>query len=307
MENRFLFIGSKKLGLNALKEAYSISPTSLISVITIDDQNDSRSEYKEFQSFCNNNLISLCTITKNSQLEKYIDSYKPDLCLVVGWYWIISESLLNKVDKGFIGIHASLLPQYRGGAPLVWAMINGEKETGVSMFYFDNGMDTGDLISQEKFSIHKNEQISDVLNKAENAAISLIKKNFLQLLRDESKRIKQNDYLISYCSIRKPDFGQINWNMNAECLLNFINAQSRPYPGAFCIDEYERKIIIWKVRVFEYKYYGIPGIVNQFIDGKPVVTCGKDEAIVIEEIEIDSKTYNTPRDSVKFGLKLFRK
>ena len=122
--------------------------------------------YKDFSEFNDKYNIPVTVVTNNvSNYYEYIQNLKPDLILVIGWYYMIPDSIMQIPSKGAIGIHASLLPKYRGNAPLVWAIINGEKETGISLFYFDKGVDTGDIIAQKNFSIEDTDTIKDILEK----------------------------------------------------------------------------------------------------------------------------------------------
>ena len=105
-----------------------------------------------------------------------IKSFSPNFILAAGWYYIIPKDILRIPDLGCGGIHASLLPRYRGGAPLSWAIINGERQTGVSLFYFAGGVDTGDIIGQKKISITERDTIQTVYKKAAKTALRLIEK-----------------------------------------------------------------------------------------------------------------------------------
>ena len=98
----------------------------------------------------------------------------------MGWYWIFSEDVLNSVPNGFIGVHYSLLPKYRGFSPLVWSIINGENEAGFSMFSMNAGMDEGDIWLQKKISVGKNEYIGEIMDKFEKEVVN----SFSELLPD---------------------------------------------------------------------------------------------------------------------------
>ena len=110
MITKVAFIGSKALGLTVLQQIFLQNPNSLSVAITLDDSQDLRSDLLGFNNFCKSNGIPLEIITKNSELQPIIMKYRPQLCLVVGWYWMINKDLLNLVPNGWLGIHASLLP-----------------------------------------------------------------------------------------------------------------------------------------------------------------------------------------------------
>ena len=300
MYKKVLFLGSKKLGLSILKTIYHLSGNSLKCIVTFNDSNDERSCLSKFKSFSNENEIPLYIAEKPSELKDVLLHWKPDLVMVIGWYWIISDHLLNMVPNGFVGIHGSLLPKYRGFAPFVWAIINGENETGVSLFYFDNEIDNGDIISQETITIKQNDTISDVLNEAEQHSVKIIEKNYPLLLTDSAPRLKQKTENVSYCSLRKPEDGQIKWDIPSNEIHNFIRAQSSPYPGAFTFLNGEKYYIL-KANVFEGEYFGVPGVVAQKMANKIIVCCGKG-AIIISNVCVENDKSNKI-SSITFGDK----
>ena len=102
------------------------------------------------------------------------------------------HGVLNKVPNGLIGLHASLLPQYRGFAPLVWAVINGEIKTGISLFYLSDGVDTGDIIDQGELTIGDNYTIATLLNKVEKMSLDMVDSNYKKILNKPNNRILQS-------------------------------------------------------------------------------------------------------------------
>ena len=164
---------------------------------------------------------------------KRVGEMKPDLILVAGWYYMIPKALREKAPKGTIGLHASLLPQYRGGAPLVWAMINGEKQSGLSLFYIEDGVDTGDIIGQQVFEIEERDTISTMLKKVDEAAILLLRQYLPLIAVDKAPRMQQDHEKATVFPQRTPEDGLIDWNQSTEKIKNFIRAQTKPYPGAF--------------------------------------------------------------------------
>ncbi|MCK4504749.1 MAG: methionyl-tRNA formyltransferase [Candidatus Aegiribacteria sp.] len=303
MIKRVTFIGSKPIGFEALKTMYSIAPDRLHSIITLDDSNDIRCSLDEFKKFSNQTGRKLHICSKPSKLESIIKEECPEMCIVVGWYWILKENLLKIVPYGFLGVHASLLPKYRGSAPLVWSIINNNKETGVSLFYFDKGIDSGDIVTQERFSIEEEDTIAEVTNKAESHTVEMLKDTYPLLLDGTSPRTPQNHDNATYCSQRKPEDGRINWNETNIQIYNSIRAQTHPYPGAFCYTKDNKKLYIWKSRIFQKEYHGIPGLVVQVSDDYVVVTCGKG-AICIYEVQLESSKIDIPSRILKYGARL---
>lgn len=288
--NRILFVGSKESGLKVLKKIYDLSRELLVGCVTVDDAEDVRSELDGFRAFCGENNIDLDVLNGKCDLTDSIRKFMPDICFVMGWYYMISEELLDGLPGGFIGIHNSLLPMHRGFAPVVWSMIAGEKETGFSVFSFDRGMDTGDIWYQKKVSVDEQEYVSDVLDKINNEIDIFFETSFLDILNGKLKRQKQCDINVSYGARRTADDGRIDWNKSAREIYNFIRAQSKPYPGAYAFYN-GQEVRIWRAEVFPHKIQGASGQVG-IIDsdnGIAVIVCGNDTGLILREIDFGGK------------------
>jgi methionyl-tRNA formyltransferase len=299
--NKVLFIGSKHLGLSCLKIIFSIEPRSLTSIVTLNDTSDVRCKLNEIKAFAEQKKKKLYILEKQSGLKDIIEKEKPDLCIVVGWYWKISPEILSSVPNGFIGLHASLLPKYRGFAPLVWAIINGEKRTGISLFYLEDGIDTGDIIGQKQFTISQTDSIRTVLEKSEIYCDKLLKENYLKILSGNASKKSQTQSDATYCSERKPEDGLINWTDSNKNIYNFIRAQSEPYPGAFTYID-SKKIRIWKANIFPYPYHGIPGTITQINSDSAVVVCGQG-ALILNEVQFEDQNKCSAQTVLKYGIR----
>lgn len=176
-----------------------------------------------------------------------IQSLELDILLVIGWYYMVPKSVRDLAKEGAWGIHASMLPDYAGGAPLVWSIINGEKQTGVSLFRLDDGVDDGDLIAQQAFDIDEHDSISEVYQKATEHSKTLLASAFKQYPDIDYKA--QDKQKIKIYPQRCPDDGEMDLNLSAKELYNFIRAQSAPYPGAFIKTRDGKKLVIEKARI----------------------------------------------------------
>ena len=208
------------------------------------------------------------------------------MCIVCGWYWLLRKEILESVPGGFIGIHYSLLPKYRGGAPLVWALINGEPEVGLSIFTFAEGVDSGPIWAQERIPVGPDDYISDVLERLEAKSIAALEATYPGILNGTTRPWEQEHTQATYCSMRQPSDGEIHWRAPAREVYNFIRAQSRPYPGTFTWLQGE-KLVIWRARREESVYYGTPGQVSKVSADGVHVVCGDNRAVVIETVEQD--------------------
>ena len=209
--------------------------------------------YSELEIVATKNKISCYYIDSSEEGKKtndYIDVIKninPDVILIMGWYYMVPKKIRDLAKYGAWGIHASMLPDYAGGAPLVWAIINGEKETGITLFKLDDGVDDGDIISQEKIKIEETDSIKEVYEKVTIASKNLL----LNALQNISSIVftPQDKSKIKIYPQRKPDDGELDLTKTAKDLYNFIRAQSLPYPGAFIRTSDGKKLIIEKARI----------------------------------------------------------
>ena len=151
---------------------------------------------------------------------------------------------------GAVGLHASELPRYRGGAPLVWQIIRGETSAGISLFYLEDGVDTGDVIGTLNFPIREHDTIAEAMERSESAAEALIEKFFPLLEKGMAPRLPQDETLASEFPQRSPEDGEIDWSRAATEISNFIRAQTRPYPGAFTRIGGKR-VTIWDAKIVE--------------------------------------------------------
>jgi len=267
---------------------HNLDPASIVGALTIDDRDDGRSAFEDFEKFASDKKIDFHAARNKREAENIIQKVEPEICFVVGWYWIIGKKTLESVPGGFLGIHHSLLPLYRGGSPLVWAMINGDKIVGTTLFSFGEGMDDGDIWAQEKVEVCENDYISDMLLKLQEKAVSILRDKYTDILEDKIKPVPQDHKKATFCAQRLPDDGLIDWGRSAVEVYNFIKAQSEPYPGAFTFLE-ERKLIVWRAHLEDIVYYGSAGQVARKSEDFVYVICGDNRPVVLETVEYNGK------------------
>lgn len=296
---RILFLGSKEIGFKSLSTLHSIGRKSIVGIVTIDDTIDDRSVLKKFSEFSKLHKIPIDIAKNREDADTIVRRYKPDLCVVVGWYWLIKKEILDSVPGGFIGIHNSLLPKYRGGSPLVWAIINGEKKIGLSLFSFSEGMDDGPIWGQRTIEISNNESVGKILRKLENESIEILKEKYPLILNNSIKPVSQNDDDATYCAQRIPDDGEIDWSKSSMEIHNFIRAQSKPYPGAFTFFK-GGKLIITNAYPLDITYYGTPGQVARIDSNGVCVICGNQKPILLTMVvKFDSNEEIAAQEIIK--------
>lgn len=291
---RVVFIGATKFGLSCLAEVARLPDIEIVGVITNDQSfSISYSEEKvknvlwsDFAQYTSNNEIELYCMKDNmleAPLLKKIENWKPDLFLVIGWYHMIPKNL--RLSAPAIGLHASLLPDYSGGAPLVWAIINGESKTGISLFQFDDGVDSGPIIEQQEEPIYYGDTIGDLYARIEEKGKDLLCRNLPKITNGTAQYHSQNEAARKVYPQRSPRDGVIDWNWSCSRIYNFVRAQTKPYPGAYCIWKGSR-LRVWSVR--EILNHNLASPIGDIVvdNDKLLVVCGQG-AVAIENFSFE--------------------
>lgn len=281
--SEIVFLGSKRSGLNALTILTEVLSGGVDRVITFDDRADARSCFDELHAFCASRGLTIQVITPR-QLESELGAMPPAKIFVVGWYSLLSDALLGMHD--FFGLHYSRLPRYRGNAPVVWQIINGEPEIGVTLFKFASGMDDGDYVGQGTFPLLESDDVASALGKADLLAGDLLRRHAPGIVDASAQLIAQDDSEATYCSLRTPEDGQIDWTWRARDIVNFVRAQTSPYPGAYVQRDSGEKIIIRQAALETRTIYAPVGGVFERRSDFVVIKCG-DTAVRVLSAEMD--------------------
>lgn len=184
-------------------------------------------------------------------------SWEPDIIFSFYYRNMIKEEILNIPVLGAFNMHGSLLPRYRGRAPINWAVLHGEKETGVTLHHMVKRADAGDIVDQEAVPIGPDDTARDVFKKAVKAARSVLERQLGAITNGTAPRRKQDESESSYFGRRKPEDGLIDWTAGAQQIYNLIRAVTHPYPGAFTA-AHGKKLFIWRARAVQ-EINGKPG------------------------------------------------
>jgi len=229
--------------------------------------------HTDFHRLSNSHHIPLWSMERSmdeSGLKDKVFATRPDVMFVAGWYHMIPRSWREDVPA--YALHASLLPRYRGGAPLVWAIINGERETGVTLFEMDDGVDTGPILAQSAIRIGPLETIASLLEKVEEHSLSLVKESFRAFLAGDLRPLAQTGPQTEQMSQRTPEDGRIDFSKNIRYVDRFIRAQTHPYPGAF-FDFEGSRIRVWSAMAApDFDRVPLPGLI-QYAGGNFYFAC----------------------------------
>jgi methionyl-tRNA formyltransferase len=204
-----------------------------------------------------------------------IAATEPDLALVIGWSQLVREEFRALPRLGCIGFHPADLPRLRGRAVIPWAILLGEREMGSSLFWIDEGTDTGDIAAKARFSVDPDTVTARELYDRHLAALAEMLPDLLsRIAAGEVPRRPQDERGASLCARRRAEDGRIDWSLPAAGIHRLIRAVGPPYPGAFTEDAAGNRLVLTAVRFTprEGYYIGLPGQV-QAIDGRSFTVC----------------------------------
>ncbi|MBF0216881.1 MAG: methionyl-tRNA formyltransferase [Candidatus Omnitrophica bacterium] len=284
MKAKILFIGGTPRGYELLKALTEDGQNVAFAFILKEDGHEKNKASRDIMALCGERSIRF-KLARKISLEDIpaISKLKPDVVFVCGWRTIIPAEVYTKVPLGCLAAHDSLLPKYRGFSPLNWAIINGEKVTGVTLFKISDGpVDGGDIFRQKKVKIAQNCTAEDVYRGIIGATIDLY---FLFLEAIGSGNIKwkkQDEKKATYTCKRTPEDGKVDWTRSAKKVFDLIRALAPPYPCAWTVFSGEKLYIeeaSFPARQFNYSG-NIPGRIISITDKGILVLCGKGQVLL---------------------------
>ncbi len=211
---------------------------------------------------------------------------KPDLIVTAAYGQILPEEILKAPRWGCINVHASLLPKYRGGAPIHWAIMNGEKETGVTIMYMVKALDAGDMIAQRAVPISENDHVGTMHDKLSRVGADLLKEVLPRLINNEIQAVPQDESLATYApNIRRED-ERMDWSRTAEELACQVRGL-HPWPVAFTLWK-GKPFKIWWAEPSKEPAEKTPGTVKRVEEGGIAVATGKG-TLILKEVQPSGK------------------
>jgi methionyl-tRNA formyltransferase len=206
---------------------------------------------------------------------------KPNVIYSFSYRHLIPESVLALAPLGAFNLHPSLLPAYRGRAPVNWVLVNGERETGVTLHHMVARADAGDIVGQRAVAIDDGDNALTLYRKLVPLGVDLIDELHPKIVAGTAPRRMMDISKGSYFGRRKPEDGRIDWRLPARKIFNLVRAVTHPYPGAFCFVG-GRKLFLWQVQIgSENGTLGAPGrVVREMTDGALEIAAGEGSVIV---------------------------
>ncbi|TQQ84431.1 methionyl-tRNA formyltransferase [Peptacetobacter hominis] len=223
---------------------------------------------------------------RDEEFVKSIKEINPDLIVVIAFGQILGKELLEIPKYGCINVHVSLLPKYRGAAPINWVIINGEKKTGITTMYMDEGLDTGDIILSKEFDLDRYITAGELHDRMMVEGAEILKDTIDLIEKGEAKRTPQNHDEFSYAPIMDRNLGNIDFTKSAEEIHNLARGVN-PWPGAYTFYN-DVKMKIWKTDVLNEKSSKEPGTVLS-VDKNGIKISTGDGILLVEEIQMPNK------------------
>ncbi|CEJ74813.1 methionyl-tRNA formyltransferase [[Clostridium] sordellii] len=221
--------------------------------------------------------------------ESFVEKLKeinPELIVVVAFGQILPKSIVDIPKFGCVNVHASLLPKYRGAAPLNWVIINGEEKTGVTTMYMDVGLDTGDMILKSEIPLDDEITAGELHDKMMVQGAEVLKDTIDLISKGEAPREKQNDEETCYSPIMDKSLGNIDWSKSATDIHNLIRGVN-PWPSAYTT--YDKQTMkIWKTKVLDKLSEKTPGTILS-VDKNGIEVSTGDKVLQISEIQMSGK------------------
>ena len=287
MAKKIIFMGTPMFSVPILKSLYQ-NGYPIECVYTQPPQKSKRgqkinkSPIQKISETLNLEIRSPISLKENKEELEHFKSLNADLAIVVAYGQIIPKEFLNLSKKGFINIHASILPKWRGAAPIQRSIMNLDKETGISIMKIEEQLDTGPVCNSYKINIENNLNVKDVSEKLSSLAAEKILNNIDDIYEDNANFVEQDHSSATYASKIQKYEGQINWKEDAKIIIGKINGLY-PTPGAYFMFNGERYKIL-KAEIGQAQ-----GKQGEVLSNYLEISCGDKKSIKIKEIQREGK------------------
>ncbi|URZ16146.1 methionyl-tRNA formyltransferase [Clostridium felsineum] len=287
---KIVFMGTPEFSVPSLKKL--IEKYDVKAVLTQPDKPKGRgkklsmSEVKEVAIENNIPVFQPIKLKNDTEVINKLKEIAPDFIIVVAFGQILSKEVLDIPKYACINLHASLLPSYRGAAPINWAIINGEKKTGNTTMFMAEGLDTGDMLLKDEVDIEENMTAGELHDILMNRGADLLVKTIDEFVKGNIKPEKQGTPKTEYAAMLSKETGKINWNEKSETICNLIRGLN-PWPLAY--SSYNDKVMkIHEAKVLDSLPEGEPGLITN-VDKEGIQVNSKNGRILITKIQFPGK------------------
>ena len=285
---RTVVFGYGELAIVAVESLVSVGAELVAAVIP---SNRTGHDVDQFRTFSERSGLPVLVQPPRKSVDPFVQQLRelsPDFILVWSYPMILPKSVINVPRRAAFNMHGGILPEYRGGHVMQWAIINGEKETGITLHYIEEGIDTGAIVAESRFSIDWNDDAASVREKLKSHGRQLLKEWWPLVAAGQTPKRVQDEQRAQYYRLRTQEDGLISWNQSSLAIYNLVRALVSPWPGAYT---YVRghKLTVWRVDPVQGRGEGVgflPGRIVAIDDSGATVLTG-DGSLVLQKVEID--------------------
>ncbi|WP_349948071.1 methionyl-tRNA formyltransferase [Lacrimispora sp. BS-2] len=287
---RIIFMGTPDFSVPAL-EALKEAGHEILGVVTQPDKPKGRGKEIQMTPVKEKAMEYHIPVyqpvkARDPEFVKILSDLEPELMVVIAFGQLLPKAILDIPKYGCVNIHASLLPKYRGASPIQYAVINGEKESGVTTMMMAETLDTGDMLDQEAIALDKKETFGSLHDKLSRLGSRLILKTIIKLEEGTAECTPQDDLKTCYVGMIKKSMGDIDWSMDAVSIERLIRGLN-PWPSAYTV--WNGKVMkLWEADVVDKEYEGAYGQVVEVSRDSLVIKTGKG-CLSIRKLQLQGK------------------
>ena len=245
---KIVFVGTVEFSKRILQKLIELD--ALVVGVCTKENSKFNSDFANLRPLCEKNKIPFKLVDDINSMDNYnwIKSLNPDIIFCFGWSYILKKEILTLAPMGVLGFHPSKLPKNRGRHPLIWALALGLKQSSSTFFFMDEGVDSGEILSQKNFDILSTDDAQTLYNKMVNLALLQIEEFLPQLKNKNFQTTRQNEKISSTWRKRVKSDGLVDFRMTSNAIYNLVRALTKPYMGAH-IKYNGEEIIVWNVEI----------------------------------------------------------
>jgi methionyl-tRNA formyltransferase len=287
---RIALLCATRRGARFLERLVAIKPDADLTVVSFPEEPGEPPFLEDIRALATRHGARFVeTRNVGSEANAALWTTPPDILFAVSWRYMVPSKVFRQATRGSFVFHDSMLPAYRGFAPTVWAMVNGEDHTGATLIEMVDAVDAGAIVDQRRIPIGPEDTIGDVIERVTTAYLEMLETNLCALLNGTAPRRKQDHALATYTCKRVASDGRIDWSASSRTVHDLIRAHTQPYWGAFTTLD-GREIRIWEARRIANPPEYVGRVAGRVIESRrgtgATVLCG-DGAILITRAQID--------------------
>ena len=285
---KIIFMGTPSFSVPILQALIKEETLEVIAVVTQPDRKVGRkqvvtpSPVKQVAIDHEIPVLQPEKLSGSTEMQQLLDM-NPDLLITAAYGQYVPTKLLNAPTFRAINVHASLLPKYRGAAPIHYAVLKGDEVTGITIMYMEKVMDAGDIIAQREIPITKEDDTGTLFEKLSLLGRDLLIDTLPDIFAGKNASIKQDESKVSFSPMISKEQEKIDWKQTAKEIYNLIRAL-RPAPGAYTLIE-ENRFKIWDAEVTSEETSKEPGTIIKIDKEKLFVACGKKTVLSLKEVQ----------------------